>query len=266
MFRPTWKYFSWQTALAGFLWCLVMMFMISWYISIAVIVLVLMLYLYINSHKARNDWGDSSSGLKFSIIRQLLDTLDIHSITHAKNWRPQALVMFQVDRDGVATDDDLLLFAGHMKKGRGLLMFMGTLEGDPVKEFPYVVQARDNLADKLKLFKIEGFCRVIAVRNAFSAFIAAFQSIGIGALRPNTVVTNWNYDWKMDLTKAGQFVDSLKTALIAERAIIIFKQTHHDQTIQVLSNVKPVTGTYIDIWWIVYDGGVNPSSLLAQET
>ena len=291
-FRPSWPYFSWKTALVGCIWCLTLMFMISYQITLVVLLLVILLYLYISSHKASSEWGDASSGLKFSIIKKFLLSLDFSSITHAKNWRPQSLVMFRVDKSGIPVNKDLLFLASQMKKGRGLLMFVGTLVGDPVAEFSLVDPARENLNSYLHSCGIDSFCRVIMVQNPYLAFITSFQTMGIGALRRNTIIMSWGYYWKSDKSTSIAFVNSLKAATVAGRALIVFRQSQsipdkeaaaakglleEDAALSVsvgaadagvgaaagtlaasesgLSNTMRLSGT-IDIWWIVHDGGL----------
>lgn len=254
-FRPTWKYFSWWTALLGTLWCFTLMVLINWYITIIVMFLVVGLFFYIKSNAAEIEWGDSTSGLKFSIIRSTLSSLTSSSITHAKNWRPQALIMFKMDKDGSVNDTDLLNFAGQMKKGRGLGIFIGCIEGDPVTDFSCVAAAEVKLAEHLRTSNISGFPRVIIAKNQYDAFITAYQTVGIAALKPNTIVTSWNYDWKEDSEGSAAFVNQLKGAVAAKLAIIIFKQSQEDQRATVIGNDVRLTGT-IDVWWVVHDGGV----------
>ena len=254
-FRPTWKYFSWWTALLGTLWCFILMVLISWYITIVVILLAVGLFLYIKSKHAERDWGDSTSGLKFSIIRSTLNTLTSSSITHAKNWRPQSLVLFKMDKHGSIDDTDLLNFAGQMKKGRGLAIFIGCIEGNPITDISCVAVAESKLEKHLKDSQITAFSRVIVVNNRYDAFITAFQTVGIGALRPNTLVTSWNYDWKEDSKGSVDFVNELKSAVAAKLAIIVFKQSQEDQRNTVIANSTRFTGT-IDIWWVIHDGGL----------
>ena len=254
-FRPTWKYFSWWTALLGTVWCFILMILISWYITIIVYFLVFCLVMYIKANTAERDWGDSTSGLKFSIIRNTLDSLTSSSITHAKNWRPQALVMFKMDKNGSIDDTDLLNFSGQMKKGRGLAIFIGCIEGNPITDFDCVAPAEEKLTEHLKSSNITGFSRVILVRNRYDAFITAYQTVGIAALKPNTVITSWNYNWRKDAEGSASFVNELKSAMVAKLAIIIFKQTQEDQLATVMANDSRFMGT-IDIWWVVHDGGL----------
>lgn len=254
-FRPTWKYFSWWTALLGTVWCFMLMVLINWYITIIVMFLVVCLFLYIKSSTAERDWGDSTSGLKFSIIRSTLNSLTSSSITHAKNWRPQALIMFKMDKDGSIDDTDLLNFAGQMKKGRGLGIFIGCIEGDPIADIGCVAAAEEKLTEHLKDSNIRGFPRVIVAPNQYDAFITAYQAVGVAALKPNTVVTSWNYDWKEDSEGSAAFVNQLKGAVAAKLAIIIFKQSQEDQQTTVIGNDVRLTGN-IDIWWVIHDGGL----------
>jgi hypothetical protein len=52
---------------------------------------------------------------------------------HAKNWRPQVLVLCPIDAGGNPRVPELLSLAAQMKKGRGLLMAAALIKGDPVQ-------------------------------------------------------------------------------------------------------------------------------------
>jgi potassium/chloride transporter 4/5/6 len=160
-----------------------------------------------------------------------------------------------MDKHGSIDDTDLLNFAGQMKKGRGLAIFIGCIEGNPITDISCVAAAESKLEKHLKDSQITAFSRVIVVNNQYDAFITAFQTVGIGALRPNTLVTSWNYDWKDDCQSSVDFVNELKSVVAAKLAIIVFKQSQADQHKNIIANSTRFTGT-IDIWWVIHDGGL----------
>ena len=49
---------------------------------------------------------------------------------HAKNWRPQLLVLVKLDENLIPTHPKLLSFASQLKAGKGLTLISSVLEGD----------------------------------------------------------------------------------------------------------------------------------------
>ena len=85
---------SWHTALAGLIWCLGLMFVISWWIALILIVVAISLITYVIQSAASAEWGDAVSGLMFNQIRDMLLYITRVEETHrAKNWRPQILII-----------------------------------------------------------------------------------------------------------------------------------------------------------------------------
>merc|ERR1719181_1380319 len=72
-----------------------MMFAISWFYAMIAIVFCSIIFLYAthNSHQVK--WGDGWQGMKFQLARNILTHMDIKA--HAKNWRPQLLVITQAE-------------------------------------------------------------------------------------------------------------------------------------------------------------------------
>lgn len=59
---------SWHTALLGSIWCLGMMLLMNWWLSILYIFLLVVLMIVISKSTARNDWGDALSGLLYQQV------------------------------------------------------------------------------------------------------------------------------------------------------------------------------------------------------
>jgi len=66
--RPPLLAYSWHTALLGSIWCLGLMFVINWIISLVFLAAHLMMVLYISHAAAKKDWGDAVSGLMFQQV------------------------------------------------------------------------------------------------------------------------------------------------------------------------------------------------------
>eukprot|EP00514_Thraustochytrium_sp_LLF1b_P013259 CAMPEP_0184552476 /NCGR_PEP_ID=MMETSP0199_2-20130426/29099_1 /TAXON_ID=1112570 /ORGANISM="Thraustochytrium sp., Strain LLF1b" /LENGTH=1180 /DNA_ID=CAMNT_0026947971 /DNA_START=237 /DNA_END=3779 /DNA_ORIENTATION=+ len=76
-FRPSWKYFHWLTALAGFLLCLTLMFIISVLYSFVAIALASFIFLYIRSSREQKEWGDAMFGLRLDQAKNALLELSL---------------------------------------------------------------------------------------------------------------------------------------------------------------------------------------------
>ena len=89
-----------------------------------------MLYLYIRTQGAVKDWGDALRGLRYGIARDELLALAVKDNFHAKNWRPQMLVLTDIDDNGNPLKPQLISLVGQLKKGRGLTMIASVIKGD----------------------------------------------------------------------------------------------------------------------------------------
>mmetsp|Transcript_11353 Transcript_11353/g.16976 ORF Transcript_11353/g.16976 Transcript_11353/m.16976 type:complete len:640 (+) Transcript_11353:367-2286(+) len=374
-FRPTWKYFHWSSALLGFVWCLGLMFAISWYLALVALVIAASVAAYVRKEGVNKDWGDSVAGLRFQIARdQLIALSERSTFYHAKNWRPQLLVMVKLDYKFNPERPELLEIAASLKKGQGLLMAHALIDAEAYGSAPRSLVA-DAATEVLRLHlidhHIQGFPRAVVYRHRGSragthlaggdsdllvdppplltlpaspfaaphvfapneeiftssaatstsqddsalvttmlpnekaqkkkkhdlelvrlpkketnqkkskhkaiivdnrralmdAILAAAQSCGIGALRPNTVLLGWpeahgNSSFtsapqspSSDRARRTDFVQLLRDLSSMRKALIVIKggkalMPAEDGTRQFFAS------SYIDVWWVVQDGGL----------
>eukprot|EP01052_Picozoa_sp_SAG31_P024456 SAG31_NODE_2083_length_6490_cov_21.969645_1_plen_92_part_00 len=67
-FRPTFKYFSWHTALLGAILNIVVMFYLDVPMAFVTCVIILCLFIYIALFGPDTGWGDISQGLLFQQV------------------------------------------------------------------------------------------------------------------------------------------------------------------------------------------------------
>ena len=91
-FRPTWRCFHWSSALLGCLLCLGLMFAI-WLYSLGALAFGAGVGFYVRSRSVSTDWGDAGAGFRFQVARDQLALTERSTFHHAKNWRPQILVL-----------------------------------------------------------------------------------------------------------------------------------------------------------------------------
>lgn len=120
-FRPTFRFFSWHTALLGALCCFGIMFFISPIYAAASFCFMLLLFLFINSREVPAEWGDVSQALIYHQVRKYLLRLKPDTPVGAKYWRPQLLVLVSNPRESFQMAHTM----NDMKKG-GLLV-LGTV-------------------------------------------------------------------------------------------------------------------------------------------
>lgn len=88
-FRPSFRYFSWKTALMGAVSCISIMFVVNLGYALGAIGLMVMLFIFINFRSVAVDWGDVTQPLIFHQVRKYLLRLDTSQTV--KFWRPQVV-------------------------------------------------------------------------------------------------------------------------------------------------------------------------------
>lgn len=119
-FRPTFRYFSWHTALLGAVCCFGIMFYVSPIYAAASFFFMLLLFLFISLRDVPVEWGDVSQAIIYHQVRKYLLRLKPRSPA-VKYWRPQLLLLVSNPRKAYQMAKTM----NDMKKG-GLLV-LGTV-------------------------------------------------------------------------------------------------------------------------------------------
>jgi len=187
-FRPTFKYFSWHTALFGMVGSLSMTFITSVeYASIAIgLLIALITVLYFRDFPA--EWGSISQALIFHQVRKYLLLLDTRK-DHVKFWRPQILLLISNPRSCLP----LIEFGNDVKKGG--LFVLGNVKVGDLNDFDEDPCARElpawmNLVDNLK---VKAFIELTLSNSLKDGIQNLIRISGLGGMKPNTVMIGF-YD------------------------------------------------------------------------
>jgi len=180
------------------------------------------------------------------------------------NWRPQLLSILPLGNisDGPTEsvengeDDRLLLFCGQLRKGKGMTVVAGIVEGCPEVRTKMVTdrlkEERKKLDQRMAKNDITGFSEVVAADSWIEGASYVCQLSGLGGLRPNTLVIPWPSGWREKPSLAVDYVRILGLALAEEKAVVCPRNL----AALPLGDKCPEQKGHIDLWWFITDGGL----------
>ncbi|XP_038587287.1 solute carrier family 12 member 6-like isoform X1 [Micropterus salmoides] len=250
--RPRFSYYHWTLSILGMTICLALMFISSWYYAIVAMVIAGMIYKYIEYHGAEKEWGDGIRGLSLSAARYALLRLE-EGPPHTKNWRPQVLILLKLDEDAHVKSPRLLTFASQLKAGKGLTIVGTVVSGNFLQSYGEALAAEQTLKHLMDKERVKGFCQCIVAQKPREGISHMIQSSGLGGMKPNTVVMGWPHAWRQseDPQAWKTFINTVRVTTAAHLALLVPKNIS-----LFPSNSEPCTDGYIDVWWIVHDGGM----------
>ncbi|CAJ0586816.1 unnamed protein product, partial [Mesorhabditis spiculigera] len=252
--RPRFKYYHWSLSLLGAFLCFFIMFASKWQFATIACVLTFGIYKYVEWKGAKKEWGDGIRGLALTTAQYSLMKVE-DADPHPKNWRPQLLICLSAQWSKHITDNravSLVHLGGQLKAGRGLAIACAFLKGSPddPKDKPRAQEVKKMVQKGMDAAKLKGFSKTLFYTppQLSGCMSAVFQSVGIGGLRPNTVLVNWpNFE---DVDEVYLFAEELIHGVRNENCVIVTKGIT-----DFPDNNERLSG-YIDIWWVVQDGGI----------
>ncbi|KAM3259866.1 hypothetical protein ACQJBY_051263 [Aegilops geniculata] len=253
--RPRWKYHHWSLSLVGALLCVVIMFLISWSFTVISLALASLIYYYVSLKGKAGDWGDGFKSAYFQLALRSLRSLGANQV-HPKNWYPIPLILCRPWGklpENVPCHPKLADFANCMKKkGRGMSIFVSTIDGDYHELAEDAKTACHQLEAYIEYKQCEGVAEIIVAPSMSEGFRSIVQTMGLGNLKPNIVVVRYPEIWRREnLTEIpSTFVSIINDCIIANKAVVIVKGLD-----EWPNEFQRQYGT-IDLYWIVRDGGL----------
>ncbi|XP_072268149.1 solute carrier family 12 member 7 isoform X4 [Pyxicephalus adspersus] len=203
-------------------------------------------------HCAEKEWGDGIRGLSLNAARYALLRVE-HGTTHTKNWRPQILVLLNLDLEQNVKHPRLLSLTTQLKAGKGLTIVGSVLQGTFLDKHLEAQKGEENIQTLMTAEKTKGFCQLVVSSNLRDGMSHLIQSAGLGGMKHNTVLMAWPHMWKQPDNPYSwkNFVDTVRDATTAQQALLVTKNIDSFPT-----NQERFSEGNIDIWWIVHDGGM----------
>ncbi|VDN07351.1 unnamed protein product [Thelazia callipaeda] len=260
--RPRYKYYHWSLALLGAFLCFFIMFSTHWDYAIISCLLCFSLYKYTEYRGANREWGDGMRALSISTAQKALLTINDTEPSHAKNFRPQLLLLFSMKWQNDGTDSRykrLMHLASQLKASQGLCVIVAFLRGNPFDENDQNIanEIRKRLNDDMKEAKIRGFVKTLVYGESqiCGSISTVIQSTGVGALCPNTLLLKWpsygpNWPSESPDSEYSTFVDKLHAGYVMKMCLLVAKDVSHFPYI-----FEPVKNGFVDAYWIIRDRG-----------
>uniref|UniRef100_A0A0R3QVS6 Solute carrier family 12 member 6 n=1 Tax=Brugia timori TaxID=42155 RepID=A0A0R3QVS6_9BILA len=247
---PNWRPRS--LSLTGAALCFFIMFASHWQYAVFSIILTFVIYKYVEWKGAKKEWGDGIRGLALSTAQYSLLKVEDKD-PHPKNWRPQLLVLVYDSFWSNSVMDkwnvNLINLAGQLKAGRGLAIVVALIKGSSWNcgDRQKAEEMKERIQHEMLRVHLRGFGKTLLFdeNQMHGCFATLFQSIGIGGLKPNTVLMNWPKIEEENAVFAVELVEAVANdeCIMLAKGITEFPSSSSDR----------LTG-YIDIWWILLDG------------
>lgn len=196
-FRPSFHYFTWQTASAGMIMCFVCMFYVDQLSASLSTLIMAAIFVLIHYKAPPKSWGDVMQSLIYHQVRKYLLRLDSRK-DHVKFWRPQILILIDSPQENYL----LIKFMNDLKKG-GLYVLGHVLKGDfthKIKEYKRQMPGWLRFVD---IGRIKAFVELTIAKNERIGAQNLMLGGGLGGMKPNIVVMGF-----FDVSKQKASYDS----------------------------------------------------------
>ncbi|KAM4879962.1 solute carrier family 12 member 4-like [Sylvia borin] len=271
---PRCPLYHWAVSLAGAVLCLSLMVVTCWHCALLALGIGATAYKYLEFRSAQTEWGEGLRGLSLSAARFALLRLEdgrppppslrpqllvlskpgdppvTPNVPNVPMTPPQLLVLSKPgDPPAAPPRPELMVLAAQLQGGgRGLTVLGAVLGGALPGDLPRARGAERALRAALAQAGARGFVQVLVTPEAGPGLAALVQGVGLGALRPNTVLLGWPRRWRQqpDPARAARdFVELLRVAGAGGRALLVSKGA---------AEPGAAPGGSLDVWWVVGTG------------
>lgn len=187
-FRPSFKYFSTNSALAGSISCFVAMFIVDGITASLIFITLMFLILVIHFVSPPKQWGDVSQSLIYHQVRKYLLKLRQDNV---KYWRPQILLLV----DNPRTAWKLISFCNHLKKGGLYVLGHVFVTSQFQSKANDLSKARESWVKIRDISNVKAFVQTSIAPTFAWGVRNIFLGSGLGGMRPNiTIVGFYNLE------------------------------------------------------------------------
>ncbi|VDN06525.1 unnamed protein product [Thelazia callipaeda] len=253
--RPRFKFYHWSLALLGAGLCFFIMFSTHWDYAIVSCLLCLVIYKYVEWKGAKKEWGDGIRGLALTTAQYSLMKID-EKDPHAKNFRPQLLLLLSMPWSKELVDMrylNLINLASQLKASRGLTIVVAFIRGNPLvsDDRKRAEEVKARMEFDMNQIRLRGFAKTLIYGETQVRSVSTLiQSVGMGGLRPNTLLLSWPVHTHAIDSEYQTFTDKLHVGFATDMCLVVAKDI-----VNFPASVIRLTGT-IDVYWIVQDGGL----------
>jgi potassium/chloride transporter 9 len=180
-FRPSYRYFSWQTALVGTLVSCAIMIYVNGEYSVGALIVMTILFLIIHYASPPKAWGDVSQSLIYHQVRKYLLRL---RQDHVKSWRPSVLLVINDPRRSFK----LIQFCNSLKKGALFMLGHVIVTEDFKAAAPEHKKQLSSWTKYIDISNIKAFINITVSPRVEWGIRNLVLTSGLGGMRPNIVV------------------------------------------------------------------------------
>ena len=180
-FRPSFRYFTWQTAAFGTLVNAVAMFFVDGVYATGCVVLLMAIFLVIHYTSPPKSWGDVSQSLIYHQVRKYLLRLRQE---HVKFWRPQILLLVNDPRRQYR----LIQFCNALKKGALFVLGHVIVSDDFATAVPEARRQQTAWKKYIDFSRIKAFINLCISPSLEWGTRNVALSAGLGGMRPNIAI------------------------------------------------------------------------------
>jgi len=233
-YRPLFRLSHWSIGLTGAATCVVAMLLVAPLWAATAIAVIALLRQWVRRREIRAHWGDVRWGNAYEHARRALLRLE-ETAYHPKSWRPSILA---IGRERWDTQYRVAEYAAWLQGGRGILTLAQVERGEVEDRMARRREEQARGREFIREEHLDAFYAVVVEDNLLDGLKSLLQSHGIGDVRPNTVLLEWD----SDPGRAGDLADAVEIARAFDCSAVAVRADY------TLPRWQAHPGP-IDVWW-----------------